>query len=82
MGPVQTRIPAAELLWENDHVTKVGLGYQRNAFNFFKILGARQGSSNAVTGISAVGKQVVALYRADSQVLDPERLIFRKNTVR
>ena len=81
MRPVKTRIPATELYRENDDVAKVGLGYKRNAFNFFKIPGARKGNPNAVTGIRAVGKQVVALYRADSKVLDPELFICRKNVV-
>src|SRR5450756_1638562 len=82
MGPVKTRIPATEPFRENNDVAKVGLGYKRNAFNFFKILGARQGNPNAVTGIGAVGQQVLALYRADSQVLDSELFIFRKHVVR
>src|SRR5450756_1201386 len=81
MRPVKTRIPATELYRENDDVAKVGLGYKRNAFNFFKISGARKGSPNAVTGIRAVGKQVVVLYRTDSQVLDSELFIFRKHVV-
>src|SRR5450756_1794822 len=81
MRPVKTRIPATELYRENDDVAKVGLGYKRNAFNFFKISGARKGSPNAVTGIRAVGKQVVVLYRADSQVLDSELFIFCKHVV-
>ena len=78
MRPVKTRIPATEPFRENNDVAKVGLGYKRNAFNFFKIPGARKGNPNAVTGICAVGKQVVALYRADSQVLDSELFISAK----
>jgi hypothetical protein len=82
MRPVKTHIPATELYRKNDDVSEVGLGYKRNAFNFFKIPGSRKGNPNAVAGIRAVGKQVVALYGADSKVLDPELFIFRENVVR
>ena len=81
MGPVQTYIPAAELFRENDYVAKIGLGDQGHPFHFFKIPGTRQGNPHAVTGIGAVGQQVLSLHRANSEVLDPERLIFPKNAV-
>jgi hypothetical protein len=81
MRPVKTRIPATKLYRKNDDVAKVSLGYERNALNFFKIPGARKGNPNAVTGIRAVGKKVVSLYGADSQILDSELFVFGKHVI-
>ena len=82
MRPVQTHVSALKFLRENDHIAEVGLGDQRNTFDFFKISGARQGNPHAVTGIGAIGQQVLSLHGANSEVLHAERLIFAKNIVR
>jgi len=37
---------------------------------------------HAVTGIGAIGQQVLSLYGANSEVFDSERFIFGKNIVR
>ena len=55
MRPVKAHIPTTELFRENNNVAKVGLGNKRDAFHFFKITGSRQGSTDTVTGIRAVG---------------------------
>ena len=82
MWPVQTHIPIAELFRENDHIAEVRLGDQRNTFHFFKIPGARQGNPHAVTGIGAIGQQVLVFYQGNPNVFDSERFIFGKNIVR
>src|SRR4030043_1978217 len=82
MRTVKARIFSTKLLRKNYDVAKVGLGYKSNAFNFLKITCVCKGNPNTVTGICAICKQVVALYRADSEVFDPELFIFCKFIVR
>ena len=76
MRTVKARIFSTKLLRKNYNVAKVSLGYKGNALNFFKITGACKGNPNTVTRICAICKQVIILYRADSEVFDPELFIF------
>ena len=78
MRTVKARIFSTKLLRKNYDVAKVCLGYKGNALNIFKITGVCKSNPNTVTGICAICKQVVVLYRADSEIFDPELFIFRK----
>ena len=82
MRPVQTHIPVAEFFRKDHHVAQVCLGDQRNAVDFFKIHGASEADTNAVTGIGAIGQQIFVFHRTDPHIFDAERLVFAEKAVR
>ena len=79
MGPVQSRVSSLELLGENNHIAKVGLGDQGDALNAFKVFGPGQTDAYPVPGVGAVGKKIFSLHRVYAEVFDSELLIVRKN---
>src|SRR4030042_1279888 len=81
MRPVQTRVSSLKLLGEYNHIAKVGVGYQRDAPNPYKVFSRGQCDAHPVPGVGAVSEKIFALHRVYAEVLDSELLIGRKNVV-
>jgi hypothetical protein len=76
---VQPSETLTELLWEQDHIAVIGLGYDGYPFDPLEIRGLGETHSYTMPRVSTIGDKKLFSDQADSRVFNAILLVLRKN---